>query len=75
MVINFFQGQENLFSNNEEKEIEKIKTIKNKISEFFNMKNVHFLFGSGTSCPAIPNMKGLFEYINESVSFIAATGK
>ena len=35
--------------------------VKNKIREFFNLKNINFLFGSGTSSGAIPTMNGLFE--------------
>ena len=31
------------------------------------MKNVCFLFGAGTSCPAIPNMKGLYDKVVEAL--------
>ena len=57
--INFYQGTTSILKNdtNDVKPIEQIKT---RIAEFFNMKNIHFLFGSGTSCNAIPNMKGLY---------------
>lgn len=48
--------------NSLEEELEKkcVKEIKTRIAEFFNIKNVHFLFGSGTSSKAIPMMSGLF---------------
>lgn len=65
--INFYQGQTNILSgisngegNNKE---DRLQRIKDKINEFFNMKNIHFLLGSGTSCDAIPNMKGLFNSV------------
>lgn len=41
----------------------KIEEIKKRIAEFFNIKNIHFLFGSGTSCNAIPNMHGLYKAV------------
>lgn len=40
-----------------------IDEIKKRIAEFFNIKNIHFLLGSGTSCNAIPNMKGLYKEV------------
>ena len=65
--ISFFQGQQDYFQ--ESNEDNKLETIKAKIAEFFNMKNVHFLFGSGVSCPTIPNMSGLFKCVkNELIS-------
>ena len=39
----------------------KLEELKEKLREFFNLKNVNFLFGSGTSNGAIPTMKGLYE--------------
>lgn len=69
MAIYFFQGREDYLKIHrvETDETKIIEIIKNRISEFFNMKNVHFLFGSGTSCPAIPNMGGLFQKVNETI--------
>ncbi|MBO7495980.1 MAG: SIR2 family protein [Salinivirgaceae bacterium] len=61
MAIYFFQGNKDFFlAHQENDDNQKIEIIKSRISEFFNMKNVHFLFGSGTSCPAIPNMQSLY---------------
>ncbi|OIR23775.1 SIR2 family protein [Bathymodiolus thermophilus thioautotrophic gill symbiont] len=47
--INFFQGTRSLESNEKE--------IKEKIKEFSNIKNIHFLLGAGVSSEAIPDMK------------------
>lgn len=49
----FFQGSEDFDKN--------LALLKNKIREFFNLKNVNFLFGSGTSSGAIPTMSKLYE--------------
>lgn len=69
MDINFFQGQNNLYSNLEpDGENERIDLAKSKISELFNLKNVHFLFGSGTSARAIPTMSQLFEKVEKKVN-------
>lgn len=68
--LNFFQGQTNLLSQmieeNTSKE-DRVKEIQKKMIEFLNVKNIHFLFGSGTSCNAIPNMKGLFEEVKKKI--------
>lgn len=63
-VLHFLQGNENYFEKVTAEN--KIQVVKDKIKEFFNMKNVNFLFGSGTSSPAIPVMKGLLKAIRES---------
>ena len=67
MAINFYQGNSDYFSIHQTGTDDKLEIIKNRISEFFNMKNVHFLFGSGTSCPAIPNMKDLFDKVKKAI--------
>ena len=66
--IKFFQGQTELFESiqNSDPQLlreEQLKEIQKRILEFFNVKNIHFLFGSGTSCNAIPNMKDLFKEV------------
>ena len=38
----------------------KLEALKDRFREFFNLKNVNFLLGSGTSNGAIPTMKELF---------------
>lgn len=48
----FFQGSTDFEKN--------LDLLKEKIREFFNLKNVNFLFGSGTSCGAIPTMSELY---------------
>lgn len=62
--IHFLQGNEDFFEKVTAEN--KLQVVKDKIKEFFNMKNVNFLFGSGTSSPAIPVMKGLLKAIRES---------
>lgn len=64
--IHFFQGQNDYFKKNSSIEGDKLNVVKDKIKEFFNIKNVHFLFGSGTSAPAIPTMAGLMSAICEN---------
>lgn len=39
----------------------KVEVLKEKLREFFNLKNVNFLFGSGTSNGAIPTMQELYK--------------
>ena len=39
----------------------KVGVLKEKLREFFNLKNVNFLFGSGTSNGAIPTMSELYK--------------
>lgn len=62
--LHFLQGNENFFEKVTSEN--KMQVVKDKIKEFFNMKNVNFLFGAGTSSPAIPVMKGLLKVIRES---------
>ncbi|WP_298351180.1 SIR2 family protein [uncultured Dokdonia sp.] len=72
LKINFFQGQSDLLTEikntNEEVENKSIESIKNKISELFNMKNIHFLFGSGTSAGAIPTMAQLYDKVETHIA-------
>jgi len=71
--IHFFQGNTDLVPDNKEnteaayKDIID-KVIKPKFNEFFNLKNVHFLLGSGTSSYSIPTMAGLFKTLDEGIS-------
>lgn len=62
--LHFLQGNEDYFEKVTAEN--KMQVVKDKIKEFFNMNNVNFLFGSGTSSPAIPVMKGLLKAIRES---------
>ncbi|TNE56289.1 MAG: hypothetical protein EP338_00150 [Bacteroidetes bacterium] len=66
-IIRFYQGQQLLFDGSEENDDARITIVKNKIAELFNMKNVHFLFGSGTSVGAIPAMSGMIRAVEKSV--------
>ncbi len=63
--LHFLQGNDDYFEKVTEEG--KIQVVKDKIKEFFNMKNVNFLFGSGTSSPAVPVMTGLLKAIRECV--------
>lgn len=65
--LHFKQGTSDYFKDNRIKEEDYKTAVQAKIAELFNMKNVCFLFGSGTSCPAIPNMKGLLQKVEETV--------
>lgn len=62
--LHFLQGNDDYFEKVTAEN--KMQIVKDKIKEFFNMKNVNFLFGSGTSSPAIPVMKGLLKAIRKS---------
>ena len=61
--ITISQGTSDLLASlkSDAKPEEKLDLVKNKIREFFNLKNINFLFGSGTSSGAIPTMDGLFK--------------
>lgn len=70
--IHFFQGNTDLVPENKENTeaaykdiIDKI--IKPKFNEFFNLKNVHFLLGSGTSSNSIPTMAKLFQTLGKKM--------
>lgn len=68
MKYHFFQGKKNLLDNIDPGK--HCETIYEKTSSFFDMKNICFLFGSGTSAKAIPLMKGLYEGLqNEKNTF------
>ena len=71
--IHFFQGNTDLvpeYKENTETTYKDIidKIIKPKFNEFFNLKNVHFLLGSGTSSNSIPTMAGLFKTLDKGIS-------
>ena len=54
------QGTSSYFQSDSDFET-RFSLLKDKIREFFNLKNINFLFGSGTSSGAIPTMDGLFK--------------
>lgn len=76
MEYHFLQGKKNLLDGVDS--ANHLTTIKDKLESFFDMKNLCFLFGSGTSAKAIPLMKGLYEglqtekksYTDEERSFL-----
>lgn len=57
--LNMTQGTSDYFQSDTNFE-KRFSLLKDKIREFFNLKNINFLFGSGTSSGAIPTMDGLF---------------
>lgn len=65
--LKFYQGLSDYFAENNVKEDRYKEVVKAKIAEFFNMKNVCFLFGAGVSCPAIPNMAKLYSNIEKAI--------
>lgn len=65
--LHFEQGTSDYFKENKIKEEDYKTAVQAKIAGLFNMKNVCFLFGSGTSCPAIPNMKALLKKVEKAV--------
>lgn len=58
--LNMTQGTSDYFQSDSNFE-SKLSILKDKIREFFNLKNVNFLFGSGTSNGAIPTMSELYD--------------
>lgn len=58
--LNMFQGTSDYFQSGSDFD-SRLSNLKDKIREFFNLKNINFLFGSGTSSGAIPTMDGLFK--------------
>ncbi len=66
--IHFSQGSEKIEIEDVLKESEDVlERIKNKISELFNIKNVNFLFGAGTSADSIPCMQTMEEEIHKKI--------
>lgn len=63
--ITVYQGTKDFFDN-ELPFNDKLEALKKKLREFFNLKNVNFLFGSGTSNGAVSTMTGLYESLNFS---------
>lgn len=55
-ISDYFQGSKDFDKN--------LALLKDKIRELFNLKNVNFLFGSGTSSGAIPTMSKLYEELH-----------
>lgn len=55
-ISDYFQGSKDFDKN--------LALLKDKIRELFNLKNVNFLFGSGTSSGAVPTMSKLYEELH-----------
>lgn len=64
-TLHCFQGAEDLLEKTDDKDKkEKIKAV---LFDLFNIKNINFLFGAGTSNGAIPTMKDLRERVIEEL--------
>jgi len=63
--IKFYQGLDELSSGQSNDDI--IKLVKQKIFDLSNMKNINFLFGSGTSAGSIPTMTGFIKRISKEL--------
>ncbi len=64
--IKLYQGTTEL-TEKQKDDNKALEFIKQKLSDLFNMKNIHFLFGAGTSAGAIPTMKELISKIEEQL--------
>lgn len=66
--MKFYQGTEELFSKNKlENDEQKLAFLKQKITDLLNIKNIHFLFGSGVSSGSIPTMKEFISKVEEKL--------
>ncbi|GGA87320.1 hypothetical protein GCM10008015_29980 [Flavobacterium palustre] len=72
IAIKFYQGVKDLTSNFKDEE-QLIEGIKEKMNDFFNMKNICFLFGSGTSSGSIPTMKELVTKAKNEITSLSKT--
>lgn len=61
--ISFYQGLDNLIVDNDSLAIG-LSKIKNKIADFSNIKNIHFLLGAGASADSIPDMKKMLDAVD-----------
>ncbi len=59
--IKIYQGLDEL--SKDKKNDDSLKLIKQKLFDLLNMKNINFLFGSGTSAGSIPTMTGFIEKV------------
>ena len=66
--ICFTRGTKDLLVDPQGGTKEPIEAIRVFIRDRFHQKNVYFLFGSGTSAPALPLMRGLYEQVEELFS-------
>lgn len=63
--VKIYQGLDELSKNKNNED--SLKLIKQKIFDLSNMKNINFLFGSGTSAGSIPTMTGFIERIESKL--------
>ena len=66
--IYFTQGDKDQLGDPQGGTKDPIEAIRAFIRNRFHQKNVYFLFGSGTSAPALPLMRGLYEQVEKLFS-------
>ena len=66
--ICFTRGGKNQLGDLQGETKDPIEAIRAFIRDRFHQKNVYFLFGSGTSTPALPLMRGLYEQVEKLFS-------
>lgn len=68
--INFLQGNtDRLVDLDKNSTInDKLEAVKEAVQDFFNMRNIHFLFGSGTSAVAIPTMSEMYKKVEAKIT-------
>ncbi len=64
--VNFTQGRDNLLADTDDEKTG-IDIVKSKINDLVNIKNLHFLLGSGASADAIPNMEGMLTKVESKL--------
>ena len=62
--VHFYQGKNPICNDNSN---EKAECIVRFLRDQLQLKNLSFLFGSGTSAPALPLMAGLYEGVKEEI--------
>jgi len=64
-TVKFYQGLDDL--SNGKADTETLELVQQKLFDLLNVKNINFLFGSGTSAGSIPTMKDFIEKIESKL--------
>ena len=62
--VHFYQGKNPICNDNSNEKAERIVRF---LRDQLQLKNLSFLFGSGTSAPALPLMAGLYEEVKKEI--------
>ncbi len=65
-VLQVLQGCDVVLTSGEDNFEKTLDSLKKKVHDFCNLKNVYFLFGAGTSSGAIPTMKMLSDSLEDA---------